>query len=542
MKKFDSHDEGKQKKIQTDLTPEHWVRSIPAYGESMSQKFSRRDFLKLSSLYLSYPFLYKSFGPHRLEDSDKPNILIVVYDAFSAEHMSLYGYDRETTPNINRLAKKAIVYHQHYAGGHWTYPGTTSLLTGVLPWSHRGFTRGTKIAQPFDTENIFSYFNEYYSLAYTHNNVSDEVLKKLSTPLDQHYPKKNLLYYKAPILNNFLKNDFDAAAISKRRITEINEEGYASSLFLSHLTESINAIKERELRKTFIVPPEITGSKELFMLEDATDWMIEQLKELPRPYLSYVHLFPPHDPYVVRNDFANTFVNDDYFPIRKPDHFFTRIRYHDNESTDKLRLAYNQAIRYVDVEFGRLMENLEKDGQLDNTIVIMTSDHGEMFERGLTEHNRPVFFQSVIRVPLMIFMPGQKERLDIFEPTSALDIIPTLLHLTGKTQPSILEGTVLPPFTEYDPYRSVFSMDARNNPPEEKLSLYTAMIRKGPYKFTQYFGYKQLPNKKDYFELYNLEEDPEELDNLVDKETEIARELRSELDKKIAEKDQPLKG
>jgi arylsulfatase A-like enzyme len=478
----------------------------------------------------------------RLKDSKQPNILIIVFDAFTATHMSLYGYDRETTPYINSLAEKAIVYHQHYAGGHWTYPGTMSLLTGVLPWSHRGFTRGPYIAQPFGNQNLFAYFDDYNTMAYTHNFVADEVLEKLKTGIDQIIPRTTLYIYKSFILNNILSKDYDIATISKRRITNKIEEGYASSLFLSNLTELIGAFRERQLRKNFVSPPKVTGSGDLFLLEDATDWIIEQTKELQGPYLSYIHLFPPHDPYVVRKDFADTFRNDGYKPIRKPKHFFTKIKFTSYEETDELRLAYNQAIRYVDAEFRRLMEGLENAGQLKNTIVILTSDHGEMFERGLTEHIRPVFYQSIIQVPLLIFLPNQTDRIDIFETTSALDIIPTLLHLAGKNTPGILEGDTLPPFANPGPLRSIFAMDARNNSPDEKLSLYTAMIRKGPFKFTQYYGYKQLPNDQPYFELYNLEQDPEELVNLVDKETGVAKEMGAELAEKIFEKDHPLNG
>ena len=508
----------------------------------MPNTLSRRDFLKITSLSFGYPLLKNPLTSRWLENTTTPNILFVVYDAFSATHMSLYGYPRETTPNINHLAKKAIVYHQHYASGHWTFPGTTSLLTGVAPWSHRGFNRGDTIIPPFNTENLFSYFKDYYSLAYTHNNVSDEVLTKLRAYLDEHIPRTELLTYKAFLLNTILSNDFDAAAISKRRITEISEEGYASSLFLSHLTELINAFTERELRKNFVSPPKVEGSNDLFMLEDTTNWTIEQSNKLQRPYLAYIHNFPPHFPYVVRNDFAETFEDDGYVPVRKPEHFFTKITYTPNQKTDQFRLDYNRAIRYIDAEFGRLMDDLEQSGQLENTIVVLTSDHGEVFERGMVRHNRPVFYQSAVHVPLLIFMPGQKERIDIHETTSALDIIPTLLYLTGKTIANKLEGIILPPFAETDSNRSIFAMDASDNPANEKLSIYTAMIRKGPYKFTQYYGYPQIPNGSSYFELYNIQEDPEELTNLVDTAPKIAEELRTELDAMIAKKDQPYNG
>ena len=498
---------------------------------------SRRDFLKLSSLSLASSLLPMRAKEAGLKEQKLPNILIIVFDALTATQMSLHGYYRDTTPNINRLTEKAIVYHQHYAGGHWTYPGTMSLLTGVLPWSHRGFTRGIKTAAPYDKENLFTYFNDYHTLAYTHNYVADDVLHELHAGIAEYIPKTTLYIYKSILLNSILSKDDDIATISKRRITNKKEEGYTSSLFLSNLTELINAWRERAIRENFIVPPKVAGSGELYLLEDANDWMVQKTADLQRPYLGYIHLFPPHEPYVIRNDFVDLFRNDGYKPIRKPTHFFTKIKFSSYEETDSYRLAYNQAVRYVDAEFGKLMRTLENRGQLDNTIVILTSDHGEIFERGLTEHIRPVFYQAIVQVPLLIFMPNQVERVDIHETTSALDIIPTLLQITGKQKPAHLEGSTLPPFNNPSPTRPIFVMDARNNPPKERLSLYTAMLQKGPYKFTQYYGYKQLPNNQPYYELYNLEEDPEELENLVEKEINVAKDLRNELDEKIFEKD-----
>jgi hypothetical protein len=280
-----------------------------------------------------------------LDDPQKPNILIVIYDALTATQMSLHGYDRETTPNINRLAEKAIVYHQHYAGGHWTYPGTMSLLTGVLPWTHRGFIHGPRIASPFDIENIFTLFNDYHTMAYTHNYVAEDVLKILQWGIDQLIPKPTLYTHKSFFLHDILGDDFDIATLSKQRILNNENEGYASSLFLTHLVEWINGFRERELRENFLVPPKVSGSGDLFLLEEATDWILEQSKDLPRPYLSYIHLFPPHEPYIVRKDFADAFQDDGFVPVRKPTHFFTEIKFSSYEETDELRLAYNQALR-----------------------------------------------------------------------------------------------------------------------------------------------------------------------------------------------------
>ena len=94
--------------------------------------FNRRDFLKLAGMLplgLAAPQLDRSLGLQ----SDKKNVIIIVFDAFSAYNISLYGYGRETTPNITRLAERATVYHNHYAGSNFTTPGTASLLTGTYP-------------------------------------------------------------------------------------------------------------------------------------------------------------------------------------------------------------------------------------------------------------------------------------------------------------------------------------------------------------------------------------------------------------------------
>src|ERR1044071_1412857 len=104
--------------------------------------------------------------PHASDGNNK-NIIVLIFDALSAYDVSLFGYQRQTTPNIARLAKRAIVYHNHYAGGNFTSPGTASLLTGVLPWTHRAFRANAKVAKPFASKTLFSVFQNYYRIAYT---------------------------------------------------------------------------------------------------------------------------------------------------------------------------------------------------------------------------------------------------------------------------------------------------------------------------------------------------------------------------------------
>ena len=167
--------------------------------------------------------------------------------------MSLYGYERETTPHISRWADRAIVYHNHYAGGHWTYPSTISLLTGVHPWLHRGFNRGLKISPPYDQENLFTLFNDYYSTVYSHNYIADNVLTQLGLGIDYHHEITQLFLNKSYILNELLDKDYDIAAVSRRRIENKYEEGFASSLFFSNLTKFFDAYRERKLSERFVI-------------------------------------------------------------------------------------------------------------------------------------------------------------------------------------------------------------------------------------------------------------------------------------------------
>src|SRR5262245_33474577 len=105
----------------------------------MSQ-LTRRETLKLMGAFAANALLA---GAHPLldslnaDESQQPNIIVLLIDTLSARHMSLYGYERQTTPNFERFAARASVYHSHYSGGNFTTSGTATLLTGRYPWGHR---------------------------------------------------------------------------------------------------------------------------------------------------------------------------------------------------------------------------------------------------------------------------------------------------------------------------------------------------------------------------------------------------------------------
>ena len=151
-----------------------------------------------------------------------------------------------------------------------------------------------------------------------------------------------------------------------------------------------------------------------------------------------------------------------------------------------------------------ILEKRYSQQNLIQLFVVFTSDYGEMFERLIFRHVTPTLYQPIIRVPLLISLPQQTTRQDIYTPTSCIDLLPTLLHLTGRPIPTWCEGLVLPPFSTADPPpgRSLFALEAKNNPKSAPLDVATFTMIKGDYKLIYYRGYEGFD---DVFKLYNLQ-------------------------------------
>jgi membrane-anchored protein YejM (alkaline phosphatase superfamily) len=138
------------------------------------KQISRRDFINLALAYSGGMLL--SGLKSRMRpivaniEGVRPNIIILVLDAMTARNLSLYGYGRRTTPNFERFADRANVYHAHYSAGNFTSPGTASILTGTYPWTHRAINMSSSVTPSLSDRNIFTLLgNKYYRLAYSQN-------------------------------------------------------------------------------------------------------------------------------------------------------------------------------------------------------------------------------------------------------------------------------------------------------------------------------------------------------------------------------------
>lgn len=521
----------------------------------MKNQITRRDFLKLAGLLpisVTAPRFISALDNIGKAQNGDQNVLVIVFDAWSAYHVSFYGYPRDTMPNLARLADQAVVYHNHYAGGNYTTPGTASLLTGTHPWTHRAFQPGGRIPDSLVPDNIFTAFQNSYRISYSHNLWANLLLRQFRDTMEEYIPKNKYFLtgngfdsqqgfslFSDSIIPALFENDEDIALVSWIRAMSTEETGYAYSLFLSPLYERYrNYIYENRFADIKAIFPRGIPRDDYdhFLLEDAINAIGGLLTTIPQPFTGYFHFWPPHAPYNTHIDFMDRFYEDSYTPPSKPQDMFG-----DNGDKTKNRREYDEYILYVDREFGRFYDHLEQNGLLENTWVVLTSDHGELFERGIEGHRTPVLYEPVVRVPLLIFEPGRESRTDIYENTSAVDILPTLLHVTGQEPAGWTEGVVLPPFASENPNpdRSVYVVHPEKSEQFSTLPIATLSIRKGDYKLMYFYGYKELGAGSERVELYNLKDDPDELNDLYEVEKEIGQKLLNELKTKLKEVNAP---
>lgn len=504
----------------------------------MQNKISRRDFLKLAgmaSLGSIIPPSVQNLKAGSIQ-GEKKNVLIVVFDSLTAKNISLFGYGRENMPNLTRLANRATVFHNHYASGNFTTPATASLLTGTIPWTHRAIRfRGT-VKQELANKSIFHAFDDYYRTGYSHNTLADALLEQFSSSMEGYIPQeKYFLFNDGPIQNTFNK-DADIATIAWARDIK-REEGFSYSLFLPYLYEKYRDSLVKDVVKEYPYGLPTINLDNFYLFEECIRSLTDQVINLPQPFLSYLHFFPPHFPYKPHQDFAGAFQNGPDQGIPKPDDIFTEGD--SFEKLEKWKRYYDEFILNVDHEFGLLFDKLESSGVLDDTWVIFTADHGEMFERGIQGHTTVTLYQPIVHIPLLIFEPGKQTRQDIYSPTSAIDLMPTLLHLTGHEIPETVEGSILPPYANaiLTPQKNLgpYTVQARYNDVRYPLTQATVMHIVDNYKMVYYLGYEELGSEPEKYLLFDIEADPEEMTELSQTKRETATELLNIIRTKLKE-------
>jgi arylsulfatase A-like enzyme len=504
---------------------------------------TRRDFLKLASLFAAATVV--RLRAHSLQpDGSRPDIIIILFDAMSAKHMSLYGYGRETTPELSRFAERCTVYNAHYSASNFTTSGTASMLTGMYPWKHRALTQGGIVRRDVVPYNPYTLLgNDYYRLIFSQNFWPDRLVAQYYDQVEDFLPQTAYSMRGNTLVKSWVGRDRLLASIAFDEFLFPAQTDRPGSAFLNYLYKSrvSHSIETQKIQPGYPNGvPEVEGY-DVFLNEQIYKGVLAEILKLEdkHPYFAYFHLFSPHSPYKPGGKFLRLFQNDGFTIQHKavvPQ--FASLYPESEEALLRKRTAYDRQVAQVDAEFGKLVCHLEASGVLENSYLIVTSDHGEMFERGFSGHGGRLMYEPLVRIPLLIHAPKQTARNDIHIPTSNVDILPTLLSIAGKGIPALLDGQVLAGFGgDEDKERSILSMAAWQNSAFLPLTKAAFAMRKGVYKLIVYLGYS---GEDGIYELYDVENDPEEMHELSKGEPAVFSAMKEEFFARLAEANRPF--
>ncbi len=365
-----------------------------------------------TGLYVRFPNSGKVTAIYK-----RPNVILITLDTVRADHMSLYGYSRDTTPNLKRLGEEATVYLAATSSEAWTLPSHASIFTGLTP-AHHGVVCDSK-------ESFLRLGDEQETLA--------EQLKRGG------YSTAGVAANITMLLRSFnLHQGFDYYAVRvPPRPYDTN-----SHLVLRDWYGALVGVLVKPGRNPELYRRAEDINREVFPL-------IDQLQSLSKPFFLFVNYMDVHTPYNPLPPYDSLFTTAqgetmdlaEYYRVSNDVMKLTRKL--PDAVSEQLAARYDGELAYLDYHMGRLVDYLRSRKLLENTLLIITSDHGEAFgDRNLMEHGVSVY-QNQIHVPLLIRWPGTAHAERIQQPVSLIDIFPTVLGTLGLPVPRALAGQTL---------------------------------------------------------------------------------------------------
>jgi len=440
--------------------------------------------------------------------SQLPDIYLISFDALSAEDMSLYGYRLPTTPNLDRFAKQSFTFDYFFANSNFTAACTTSMETGKLPWSHRVFHQGGFLRGAAQGENLAEELHRlgYYTVMISSNQWAAPFRHRTLASYDA-------VEYEAQLGTL-------GALFRFTNLIGVNTEYTLYGALVRRLTRVLTNVDAFLWPQRYPGPAEPVFERARALLEG---------KRVTRPTFLWTHILPPHDPYLPPSLTRKHFLASDKL-TRAGDLLSSGTNgLPPGATAAEFRGRYDEMVLYADAAVSDYLDWLQRTGRLEHAIVVITSDHGESFEHGTFLHGGPTLYEGMIRVPLLIHLPGQKEGARITQVGEEADLLPTLLDLVGRTAPSWTDGVSLKPAIEGRilPERYVYSMNLESARIFDLISNGTVSIRDENFKYVVRLALHEES-------LYRYREDPLEEHNLIASNPEIAARFREVLLSKLS--------
>jgi arylsulfatase A-like enzyme len=443
--------------------------------------------------------------------SGKPNVVLLVIDTQRVDRFGSYGYDRPTTPRIDAFAADALLFENATSAANWTLASHASMFTGLHPTEHGADNHHLWLDDDFTTLAELLRERGYETVSFS-NNTWVSKISNLTQGFDFEARPGNLHHARGTLLSKFLDGVLYPA-------------GWVTP-WLGSLTS------------------EDQGAK--FTAPLVERWL--ERRDAARPFFLFVNIADPHGPFRPAPPYRDLFVAPEDIALSYRSNWdeakpFTLLR-RDVYTEDELRVmndAYDAETRLVDDHVGEVLAVLASHVPLDETLIILTADHGEnLGDHHMQGHGHCVY-DTLVRVPMIVrfpprVAPGRASRL-----VQTTDILPTVMDALGEPAiPEGLRGRSLlqgddgaPASTDGRGLSGRVVVAERITPGAETLQTsdvrFNALpwmglmrsIRQGPWKFIVTEGGAQ--------ELYHVVDDPGETTNLLDREPEVARALALEL-------------
>ncbi|MGC8601737.1 MAG: sulfatase [Thermoprotei archaeon] len=399
-------------------------------------------------------------------------VIVLVIDTLRADHLGCYEYERNTSPHIDEFAKEATVFKNDIAADVPTQPSFTNLMTGM-----RGITTGVVSHHPPET-------------------IDDSL----------------------PLLQELMSSKMTTAGVS----TLYGMKKY----FTKGFHYFMNPVAGAPQRLQLVYAEEVNHY--------ALEWLKEHYRE---DFYMFIHYWDPHSPYEPPEQYREMFYRGDY---RDPNnHSMDALKatplwqFHKwwvekvapgVTDVDYIRALYDGEIRRVDDAFGQLVEELKELKIYDETMLVVTADHGEsIYDHGVYFDHADVY-QNIIRVPLIIRYPGVFPAKTVDGLVQNIDVTRTVLDI-AKVQHPPYEGINLLEVArgEAKPRDTAFSDQAvwtikRTMIKAEGRHLYKLIVTYDP-------GFWPVPDR----EVYDLSSDPKETKNLAESNKRLLDDLELEL-------------
>ncbi len=348
--------------------------------------------------------LQPAVEPVKIQKIEEPlpqakRLVLIVIDTMRADRLGCYGYDKPVTPMLDKLAKESVLFERFYAASPWTAPSFGTIFTGVSPVVHRT-GKWLKQKEP----------------------GTQQIGAVVLHPLNPGVATLAELVGDAPS-SAFMTNAF------------LHEKlGFARGF--DHYDYTISKLVG------------IRRADEVTKL--AMEWLVRHKND--ESFLQVVHYMDPHTAYepipIFKEQFApgappTDFVKAPFGPSKKD------LRGYKPTTAEKnyIKGLYNGEVRLVDEQIGALIKAMDTLDMLDDTWVVVTSDHGEEhFDHGDFNHGFQ-YEDEVVRVPLLIRAPGGRwgANVRVGFTASHVDLVPTFLEFLGIPAPDYLEGKSLVP-------------------------------------------------------------------------------------------------